>query len=163
MSTVQPVKINPSYTPEQQALIDAAIEGTNDTLNGFLSFSWSDRFVQRGNQVFAVFHEDSHYPTAHELLPFECVEDELGQTEFIPVVVDGRMIYREPDEGRSGAAYLCCNTKPDGNSTGWFVSWPFLGWLKLKELDLSNMEISERIAEDIDRGAAHITGGSPGL
>lgn len=155
--TVKPISLDPAYNQEQQEAIKKALEDTKDTLNGFLSYEWSDQIVERGSQQFAIFGD-----IARELLSFDEVDDDKGRAEYVPIVVGGRMICRLPDEGQAGVAYLWRVIPDDGTVSEWWVCWPSLGWLWRRELDLASHEIEERIAEEIDQGATHITGGKPG-
>ncbi|MDQ2077464.1 hypothetical protein [Marinimicrobium sp. ABcell2] len=155
---VKPIELGPVYNQEQQKAVEEAVASRKNTLNGFLYFAWSDRIVERGSQQFAIFGS-----MARELLPFAEVNDEKGRGEYIPLVVEGRMLIREPDEGQSGVAYLYRDTPIGGEPSQWQAIWPSLGWLWTSELEMGNQEISERIAEEIDQGACHITGGRHGL
>lgn len=150
-----------AYTPEQQAAIDEAIaEAENNTMK-FLEYTWSDRIIERGQQVFAVFGR-----IAREAMLEPELEDDMhgSRFEYAPMIVDGKMLERCPDEGSSGLAHLMRCTRSRGRDVDerWFVTYLQTGWLYTKEIGMSNAEIAERIGEEIDLGAAHITGGRPG-
>lgn len=136
------------YTPEQQAAIDAAV-AASAIPDESVDYAWSDRIVQRGVQTFAVFG-----PTARELLAFTAAGDAWMQFEYVPVLVDGRMLELRPDEGRGGALYLMRRTHLRGAavSDAWTTTYIHTGWLYTSELDMSRDEIEERIADEIDRG-----------
>lgn len=151
-----------TYTAEQQAAIDAAVADTANTLDGFLTYTWSDRIVERGAQRFAVF--DS---VARELLEESelILEDGKGSRfEYVPLLVDGRMLERVPDEGRSGIAYLARTTQLRGVPCDgkWNVDYVHTGWLHTHELSLSNQQIGEIIAEEVDRGLDPLGTALPG-
>lgn len=134
---------------QHKDLIQAAIKQESK----FLSCSWSDRIVSRGKQRFAVFGD-----IAYELLPFESAEEKGTRFEYYPVILDGRMFRMDPDEGRGGMLYILHMTSRRGEPTDrWSTSFLQTGWLYVQELELSNEEILENIAEEIQAGENVLT------
>lgn len=150
MPTVKEIVLSPEYSPEQQAAIAAAVADTK-THSNFVEYTWSDRIVQRGVQTFAVFGT-----TARELLDFDYAENEKRgiRFEYAPMIVDGRMLEQWPDEGRTGIAYLQRMTKNHGEpcEDAWRVTFMHTGWLRTSELELSNEQIEDIIADEADQG-----------
>lgn len=145
-----------SYSDEQMAVIEAAIEETKDTHNGFIEYHWSDRIVKRGNQIFAVFPWD-----AREAIIESMQKDDGDKLEILPVVVNGKMLLELPDEGRVGMAHLYRLLDERGNiKINWWVGFSGVGWLRVEELELPNNQIAQNIFDEIDAGANHFTGGS---
>lgn len=137
-----------SYSPEQQATIDTAVSAIDPT-DRFISYYWSDRLVQRGMQTFAVFGS-----AAYEVIRFTDADDEGTRYEYLPMLVNGRMLLEAPDEGRTGVIYLMRRTHRRGepNPTGWMTTSLSAGWLHTRELDMNNDAIMDNIADDISRG-----------
>lgn len=146
------MNLNIEYTAEQQAAIDAAIAETKNTHDGFVTYAWSDRIVQRGPQMFAIFGS-----MARELLRFSESGDERAKYEYVPVIVGGRMLEECPDEGRSGMLYLLrCVWRAAPHNRGligvWSCTYMNTGWLHTEELALTNGEIEDRLVEEIMDG-----------
>jgi hypothetical protein len=147
-----------SEYPEDQAtaIRKAVLEYRIEEMgSGRLDTDWSDRIVQRGQQRFAVFG-----PTAYKLYGFDRVEDEGTIFEYQPVIIGGRMFRADPEEGAGGMLYLmrCLQRKNKANpSPKWMGYLAECGWLRTDELGLSNEEIMENIAAEIDRGENAIT------
>ena len=135
------------YCAEQQAVINAALAKIVADRSGFCEYSHSERFAFRGEQAFAVFGT-----VARELLRFSDAEDDRGRWEYLPVVIDGRMIECAPDEGQSGLLYLMRCTKRRGHPHTGAWTYGYLGnsWLYTDELTLSNEQISDNIARSLD-------------
>ena len=149
-----------SYTTEQQDAIDAALEESKNTLNGWIDYEWSENIVERGPQRFAIFGH-----RAFELLRFDLIDDGENHIEYQPMLVEGRMLLQSPDEGREGMAYLMRVNRAHGKTVdrpSWSVIYIPTGWLYTRELTLSNAEIDDNISEEIDEGAPHVTGARPG-
>jgi hypothetical protein len=149
-----------NYTPEQQSAVDKAIAATSKTADGFLSYAWSDRIVQRGSQTLAVFGH-----MARVLLDAPDATDDLGNRfEYVPLVVDGRMLEEVPEEGRDGMAYLMRMTHRRGEpiDSAWSVAYLNAGWIRTVELAATNAEIVENITQEAARGETPLTGGRAG-
>ena len=108
--------------------------------------------VTRGNDRFAVFGG-----IAYQLLPFDFVHEGDVRFDYIPAIVNGRMLYECPDEGKSGILYLYRKTK-NGIPGEWFTSFSSAaGWLWTNELELTNEQIEDIIVDEIDSGMNVIT------
>lgn len=141
-----------NYTDEQQTAINKAI---NERLP-YCSYDWSDWIVNRGNEKFAIFGS-----IARKLLPFSRVEDGGSICEYMPVIVDGRMLYRVPQEGASGVLYLVRMLQRKGkpiDNPKWYASYTTAcGWVYTEELNLGNEEIARNIADEIRQGENVLT------
>lgn len=155
--------MNTTYTPEQLAAIDAAIVKANAEqikTAGWVSYDWSDRLAERGADQFAVFGD-----TAYHLSIPPRIEDPGAAFDYIPVVLDGRMFREYPDEGRVGLLYLlrCARYgKKLYPENPWQATFLATRWLFTSELELSNEEIAEHIAAEIDAGENVLTRKLPG-
>ena len=150
--------MNITYNAEQQAAIETAIAATADTRGA--DYEWSTAIVERNGQQFAVLGH-----IARELLAFTEASDEKARFEYVPMLVDGNMLARLPHEGRSGLAYLMRCTHSQGREVErpqWSVVYIETGWLYTRELELSNDEIMDNIAAEVDAGEPRVTGGRPG-
>lgn len=147
------------YTEEQQRIIDAALAKTSDDLNGFLTYEWSTEIVQRGKQTFALFGR-----IAREVMAAGsyCYDD--ISFDDVPVVVDGRMLLQDPDEGQSGVLYLRRITTLHGKpySGEWYATYVPTAWLWATELKLSDEAIMENIEAEIDEGRNVFVSPPPG-
>lgn len=150
-----PLALAPAYTSEQQSAIDALMASRVDA-EPYCYFEWSSGLVSRGSQQFAIFGK-----IANELAP-PVVDDSDVHIEYVPIVIDGRLLKRSPDEGPSGVAYLMRVSRHNGQSVAdptWHGSYVPCGWLYATELGMTNDEIAGRIADEVDRGLLRITGG----
>lgn len=126
--------------------------------SSFMDILKSERIHDRNGQVFAVF--GSH---AHEILEAEF--SARGRTwVYTPAKLDGQVFQACPDEGQSRILYWCCDrTGGDGINDNWYLTWVNLGgWIYTRELGLSNQEIMDNIADEVDAGATPLTGGKAG-
>lgn len=144
-----------TYTPEQKAEIDLAV-GDAVSSRG-IEYAWSDRLVERNGQMFAVFGG-----TARELLRFANLDDEDNggaHFDYLPVVVNGRMLEECPDEGNSGVLYLMRCTKRRGQlrAGSWMACYMGMGWLHTSELELTNEQITEHLVTEIEDGQNVLT------
>lgn len=144
-----------TYTPEQQTIIDEAVTEAQSSRG--IEYAWSDRLVERQDQVFAVFGS-----TARELLRFDSLDVEdngAAHFDYLPVVIDGRMMEECPDEGRSGMLYLMRCTKRRGQprAGSWMTCYIGTGWLHTSELELTNQQITEHLVTEIEAGENVIT------
>lgn len=156
----QPVAVT-GYDAEQTAAIQDEIQSAQ--INALrhpasVAVRWSDRLAERGSQKFAVFGG-----TAYQLLPFDHVDDEDSGSAFdyLPVIVDGQMLMSEHDEGGAGLLYLMRCTKRRGKpqpDPKWIATFmPTAGWLHTAELQQSNAEILDHMAEEIAAGENVLT------
>lgn len=133
------------YTAGQQQAISALLAGTDTTQTGWLEYEWSERIVQRGTQIFGVFSFD-----AREVMneTSKCPKSGLP-VEYMPVVIDGKMLIEFPDEGRVGVAHVVSRQMPDG-SVKCVAGFIGCGWIRHSELDLPAAQIAENILREID-------------
>ena len=147
-----------TYTAQQQQAIQTAIESTHDVR--VVDYEWSTAIVERRGEFFAVFGS-----RALQLLEFSEIDTGTDRFEYVPMIVEGRMLEQQPHEGRSGIAYLMRCTRSKGKELDdgkWIVTYLPTGWIYTRELELSNAEILHNIAEETDEGHPWITGGRPG-
>lgn len=147
-----------TYTTQQQQAIQTAIESTQDVRG--VDYEWSTAIVERNGQPFAVFGS-----RAMQLLEFSEVDTGTHRFEYVPMIVEGRMLEQQPHEGRSGIAYLMRCTRFNGkelDNDKWTVTYLPTGWIYTRELELSNAEILRNIADEDEDGHPWITGGRPG-
>lgn len=102
------------YNTEQQAAIAKVLAEVESDTSSFVDYALSDRLAERDGTTYAVFG-----PLARQLLRESRCED----CEFVPVIVDGRMIERSPEEGSSGIAYLMRRVGHPGMAARWAVIW----------------------------------------
>lgn len=150
------------YTPEQQAIIDAALEEAahqQQNTQGWVTYDWSDLMHQRGADTFAIFGD-----TAYLLGLPERIEDTDAAFEYRPVIRDGQMFREWPDEGGARLLYLCRCVRRGKNPVErpWVCLFVAARWLHTHELDLTNDEIAEDIGRDIERGENVLTRKPPG-
>ncbi|MDC8446087.1 MAG: hypothetical protein LV471_09215 [Nitrosomonas sp.] len=148
------------YTDEQSQAIKLAIAGyLKDEIvtGGFIECSWSDQIVDRSQQKFAVFDK-----WAYELFRDEVLSDSHREFHYLPVIVDGRMFRIDPEEGRGGLLYLTRCTKRNGAeyNGNWHCITISTGYIYTEELTMTNQQIMDNIADEIDAGATHLTGGT---
>ena len=132
-------------------------ENNVKTLNGFLQLNYCDEIINRDGELFAIFGD-----IAWRLE--QSYSGDKFSAEYIPVIIDGKVLRMEPDEGRGGILHWMKTTRSNGKSVvnpAWYAVWTDDGWLRRNELKLTNSEIANIIGEEIDRGATHITGGRP--
>lgn len=152
-----------TYTREQQAAIDSTIveldrDGNTPEKNGWLVVERNGSLCQRGNEFFAIFGT-----TAFKLLagPIHDADTDTD-VEFLPVVHNGHCIAQFPEEGASGVLHLMRIPKRRGKireNAEWWATFISCAWLNTDELNASNEEILEHIAEEIVRGETPLTGG----
>lgn len=155
-----------NYSQEQASAIADALAELRDNCadRRFRDFVEIDRtgvLAQRGKQLFAVFGG-----TAYSLFSGEVIDtDDDSRFEWVPVLVDGHLIAEFPEEGRSGVLHLMRLTRRRGREVEnpkWFASYLSGGWLNASELNQSNQQIIDNIADEVDDGLTPITGGRPG-
>ena len=120
------------------------------------TYTWSSRLVQRGSQLFAVFGSQ-----AYELHRAARIEDPQsgGVFEYLPLLIDGRTLLEQSDYSSGIATFMrCVQLRGEPYDGAWMVTYLNTGWIRTDELQMTNAQISERIADEIDRGANHITG-----
>ena len=114
----------------------------------------SKRIVRRGKQIFAIFHG-----TAYDITPFR----DHGIYR-LPAIVKGKAYARFPDEGSSGVLSVYIfgpeaakeyNVRLDRVGK-WFCSYAPCGWIHEEELELSNKQIAENIAEEAEMNVFHV-------
>jgi hypothetical protein len=167
-------KIDVPVVTEYTAAINAEIqEYIADRLadvissRGWLSCSWSDAIVQRKGYSYAVFgscaYQLLHGQASTISAPLVLLDDE-SEFHYVPVMVSGKMFRIDPEEGRGGLLYLmrCVKRRGVVKNGDWMCTDMSTGWLRMEELGLSNQEIMDNIADEIDAGATHLTGGVPG-
>ncbi|RTB44107.1 hypothetical protein [Pseudomonas aeruginosa] len=149
-----------TYTEDQQSAIDQAVQDTTNSRNGFLTYTWSNDLVQTGHQTFAVFGA-----IAREVLGLQNKQDEHGtRFEYRPVVVNGRLLERSPDEGSVGILYLmrCTHLRGQPIVRNWRGVYLPSRWLWSKELAMDNQAVTDRLAEEILDGENVVTEKLPG-
>jgi len=112
------------YTAEQQAAIDTALAAAQS--NEHCEYVWSTEIVQHPGQTFAVFGS-----RARQLLDVSEIDTGEHRFEYVPVIVDGRMIEQQPHEGDCGVAYLMRATRLHGREQEkpqWWVTYIPLAW-----------------------------------
>lgn len=113
-----------SYSAEQQAAIDTALAAAQS--NEHCDYEWSDAIVQRPGQTFAVFGR-----RARLLLDVNEIDTDVHRFEYVPMIVDGRMLEQRPHEGDWGVAYLMRATRLHGReqeNPRWGVTYIALAW-----------------------------------
>ena len=134
----------------------AAIEEARERARrhpAFLTLESSDRIVRRGPQVFAVFGT-----VAHELAEWSAVDPNGRKMAARPALVDGQAYLESPEEGRPGVLHFLWSARLGR----WTTSFLHTGWLWTRELDVSNAEIADRIAGEVDRGENVLVPKPPG-
>lgn len=102
------------HSQEQRETIAEAISMAVSSTDRIVDYAWSDRLAERDGTTYAVFG-----PLARQLLR----ESRCDDCEFLPVIVDGRMLERSPEEGSSGIAYLMRRVGHPGKAGRWAVIW----------------------------------------
>jgi hypothetical protein len=145
MSTYQVSRYTPEINQRAMAAIAGALQDEKE-LNGFLRVSWSNRLVRRGSQLFAAFRA-----MAYDVTPF-AVDDDGGAATYEPVITDdGRMIRQSPDEGNEGVLMHVHITRRHSRQVDRHqLTFVPLGWIWTEELDQSNEQISQNIADEAE-------------
>lgn len=157
--------INPQiqYSNEQLSVINNLIKNSKN--DDVVEYQWSEKIVQRDCQFFAIFGT-----AANELLRgndqnFDHItlkDQQLeGVAEYIPIIIDGKCFKMNPDEGSSGIAYLMRVLKRRGKileNPEWITTFIPTVFLWTEELEMTNEEILENIAQEIDHGLTPLTG-----
>jgi len=113
-----------SYSAEQQAAIDAALAAAQS--NEHCDYEWSDAIAQRPGQTFAVFGR-----RARQLLDVSEIDTDDHRFEYVPMIVDGRILEQRPHEGDWGVAYLMRAPRLHGRkqeNPRWWVAYIPLAW-----------------------------------
>ena len=127
----------------------------NEQKEGFCSYEWSDKVIQRNKQTFACFGD-----IAYDVSKLKFYDSPKG-TGRLCVPIKGRYLAEFPDEGQSGimGLYIVDVRGKIKKSSPTFVT---CGWVHTKELNLTNQEIKDNIIEDIERGENVLTCPPPG-
>lgn len=169
LNRLPPVPIEFDYTPEQQHALNEAAEQliinlSNPKFTSFVDIDRSGVLHRRDNELFAVFGT-----TAYKLLN-TTLSDERAEFEYVPAIINGALVGEFPEEGHSGVLHLmrCLwrknsdgSLKP-GYPSKWSGTYLSGGWLRTEELCMTNADVLQNIADEIDDGATHLTGGRPG-
>jgi hypothetical protein len=128
------------YTEEQLSAIQKALESSISTDD--IIYTSSNKIITKGAQRFVI--QGSY---AYEIPE---IKDPESGIELVPVVLNGTAYLREdtePDFGKTELLYLYrYPNKP------WKTMHLNAGWLYTHELKLSNQEINDKIAEEIEQG-----------
>lgn len=150
------------YTEEQAAIIKNEVEECLCLAlrQNWVQYFWSDKVIKRGPQKFAIFGD-----TAREILNVSEIKDEEAHIQYLPVMVDGKMLEECPEEGSSGLLYLMRMFMSRGKprSGEWSTVFLNTGWLYTEELKLSNQEILYRLMDEVDAGNNVFSTSPPGL
>jgi len=122
--------------------------------DGFCSYEWSKRVVQRGKQTFAVFGSTA-YDVSKIKFTSDCSPECNPGNGSLCVPIKGRYLAEFPDEGRDGimGCYIIPDRRGDkGKNKLTSPSFVSCGWLYTEELELSKAEILNNIIEDVEAG-----------
>lgn len=106
-------------------------------------YEWSSRVVRRGRQTFAVFGS-----VAYDVSKQKFSDDGTGK---LCVPIDGRYLAQFPDEGRCGVLGMYVMDFRGGRTKTDPCFVP-CGWIETEELQQTDRQISENIAEEIMAG-----------
>lgn len=127
--------------------------------DNFVDYEKTTELRQRGTQLFGVFGS-----TSYELHVGKFHHNDI-LVEWSPLLVDGALIHESPEEGNSGIAHLIriMNPRRKPSTYVWRAQFLPCGWLHTAELDQSNAEIRQHIADEVADGETPLTGrGLPG-
>jgi hypothetical protein len=134
-----------TYTDDQQqAIAEALSEATS--CQG-VTYTWSHQLVACGRQIWAVFGG-----VARELFTFRVVEEEGTRFEYLPVVIEGRMLQEWPDEGPPGLLYLvrCTVRRGQPQAGHWLPTYLCVGSLWIDGPNLTNQELADRLIGELE-------------
>lgn len=128
-----------TYDDEQLAAIKSGIWDVTIFAKDYkqrIKYVWSDQLTQREGEQFAIFG-----PVAYKVFPPQTVDDEDGWTrvEYVPVVIDGRMLGMLPEAGRGGLltiVRIIRQQNSDIKNPKWQTAFADVGWLNAVELTL---------------------------
>lgn len=148
-----------TYDEEQQAAIDDAMAELKRLENDPLVTVEHGTIHQRGIETWAIFGQ-----TAYRLYTENIRADGQLACECAPVVVNGQAIAMWPNEGQGGVLHLQrlhlrTTGEPVANPR-WFGNYLGCSWLRVDELNLSNEQIGDIIAEEVLQGSTPLTGRS---
>lgn len=151
--------ITTQHSQYSNEIAEALATAINDN---FVSYEKTTTFIAHGEQQFAIFGT-----MAYELL---CKRVHSKGTdsivEYTPAIdAAGCATAQFPDEGRSGILHVMKFLRLNGKDLidpKISVTYIECGWINESEISLTNAQIADNIANEIDAGATYITGGTAG-
>lgn len=133
------------YDDLQKKVVDEMLETVLKNESTFVQYDWSDSFVNSHDQTWALFGN-----TAYQLLSFRLIEESGTQFEYVPFLINGKMLREVPDEGKIGIAYLARLTHWKGIEKlgNWSVGFQPLRWLRKDELQMSKDQILKKLLDE---------------
>lgn len=133
------------YDDLQKKVVDEMLETVLKNESTFVQYDWSDSFVNSHDQTWALFGN-----TAYQLLSFRLIEESGTQFEYVPFLINGKMLREVPDEGKIGIAYLTRLTHWKGIEKlgNWSVGFQPLRWLRKDELQMSKDQILKKLLDE---------------
>lgn len=138
------------YDELQEQAVDEILETVLKNEDPSVQYHWSDGFDDSHGQTWVLFGN-----MAYELLSFRFAEKSEAQVEYVPLLVNGKMLREVPDEGKVGIAYLMRFThwkgveRPGGN---WLVGFMKLGWLHKDEIQMPKDQILNKLQSEVSLG-----------
>ena len=131
------------YDEPQKQAVDEILETVLKNEDPSVEYDWSDGFDDSHGQTWVLFGN-----TAYELRSFRSAEKSETRFEYVPLLINGKMLRQAPDEGRIGIAYLMHLTHWKGiekPNEKWSVGFLKLGWLHKDELQMARDQILEKL------------------